>query len=124
MVTQLKNVDLSSNVWMLKCVRGALHKYPIRSSIRAVTLLIADYGPIKTPPDISTFQVFYSVERQYRVLAKNVNVHSNVSQRPIDSPPGSRVNHLEVIAPFKLFRDGNKRRELESAVSRGSVTDN
>ncbi len=48
MVTQLQNVDLSTDVWLLKCVWGALYKYPIRGSIRAVTLLIADYGPIKT----------------------------------------------------------------------------
>ncbi len=47
MVTQLQNVDLSTDVWLLKCVWGALYKCPIRGSIRAVTLLIADYGPIK-----------------------------------------------------------------------------
>ncbi len=30
MVTQLQNVDLSTDVWLLKCVWGALYKCPIR----------------------------------------------------------------------------------------------
>jgi len=53
MVTQLQNVDLSTDLWLLKCVWGALYKYPIKSSMRAVTLLIANYGPIKTRRPVS-----------------------------------------------------------------------
>lgn len=101
MVTQLQNVDLSTDFWLLKSVWGALYKYPIRSSIRAAALLIADYGPIKTrrpvPGVLFCQEAILHIGKEHQCSLKRLKAVYWLSTREQSQPFGSYSSFQTVL---------------------------
>lgn len=96
----------------------------MRSSDTAITMLSGDNSTIKTRLDfyVSGGLFLFSSNFQYWQMPSMITQLSGTCVLTLNR--GSRVDRSNVIGPFKQFKDRNTCLKWESAVSRGSITDN
>lgn len=87
-------------------------------------MLSGDYSTIKTRLDIYVSGGLFLFSSNFQYWQRPSMITQLSGGCVLTLYRGSRVNRSKVIGPFKQFKDRNTCLKWESAVSRGSITDN